>query len=211
MTPNEPTVFVVDDDESIRDSLSALLEASGFRVEAFESAKDFLAADALGRKGCVIADIRMPDMDGLELQTEMKKRGSRLPVIVVTGHGDIPLAVRAMKAGAADFLEKPYDAAALLQSVRLALQSPSRTEGAPGPSPEVQEKLKNLTPLEREVLDLVLAGKLNKIIAFELMISPRTVEIHRGRVMQKMGARNLPDLIRMFMSAPAGLASVKGR
>ncbi|HVV65958.1 MAG TPA: response regulator FixJ [Rhizomicrobium sp.] len=201
MTTSEPVIFIVDDDESVRDSLSGLLEASGFRTEVFPSAKAFLAAGALAKTGCLIADIRMPDMDGLELQTELKRQGSALPVIVMTGHGDVPLAVRAMKAGAIDFLEKPYDAAGLLQSVRYALQSPQGAAPTPGgPSAEVRDKLQTLTPREREVLDLVVAGTLNKVIAHKLSISPRTVEIHRARVMQKMGARNLPELIRMFVA-----------
>ncbi len=196
MTMHEQTIFVVDDDEAVRDSLSVLLEASGFRVEAHESAKAFLASGASEKRGCVIADIRMPDMDGLELQLEMKARGSKLPIIIMTGHGDVPLAVRAMKEGAIDFLEKPYDAAVVLDSIKLALDMDA---GAVGTSKPVQERLSTLTPREKEVLDLVLAGKLNKNVAHDLGISSRTVEIHRGRLMQKLGAKNLAELIRMFL------------
>jgi two-component system response regulator FixJ len=196
MTNLEQTVFVVDDDEAVRDSLSTLLDASGFRIEAHGSAKSFLASGACEKRGCVIADIRMPDMDGLELQLAMKARGSRLPVIIMTGHGDVPLAVRAMKEGAIDFLEKPYDTAVLLDSIKLALDRDAGAVGASGPA---QKKLSTLTPREKEVLDLVLAGKLNKNIAHDLGISSRTVEIHRGRLMQKLGAKNLAELIRMFL------------
>jgi two-component system, LuxR family, response regulator FixJ len=197
---NDETVFVVDDDEAVRDSVGTLLEISGFHVEAHPSAKTFLASGSLEKNGCVIADIRMPDMDGLELQIEMKRRGSKLPMIIMTGHGDVPLAVRAMKAGAIDFLEKPYDTKTLLESVRLALEVNRGRQGASVPSNAAQELVAKLTPREKEVLDLVVAGKMNKVIAYELSISHRTVEIHRGRLMQKLGARNLAELIRMFPS-----------
>ena len=198
----ELAVFVVDDDRAIRDSLSGLLEASGYRTHAYESAKAFLASADLDSHGCVIADIRMPDMDGLELQAEMNARGSRLQVIVMTGHGDIPLAVRAMKAGAVDFLEKPYDTAVLLEAVRRALLKP-RDERSPAEiSAEARAQLDSLTPREREVLDMVVAGKLNKSIAYELSISQRTVEVHRARLMKKMGARNMAELMRMMLGAP---------
>jgi len=201
MKMSDKTVFVVDDDAAVRESLSVLLDASGYRTETFPSATAFLASDSLEKKGCVITDIRMPDMDGLELQTEMNKRGSKLPVIVMTGHGDVPLAVRAMKAGAVDFLEKPYDGATLIDSVRLALEL-GEFKGQEGEvSQKVKELVATLTPREKEVLDLVVAGKMNKVIAYELNISHRTVEIHRGRLMQKLGARNLAELIRMFLPA----------
>lgn len=202
--PHEATVFVVDDDEAVRESLSALLDASGLRVKAFESAAAFLAGDLPQQKACLITDIRMPDMDGLELQIELKRRGSRLPVIVITGHGDVPLAVRAMKAGAIEFLEKPYDDQTLLDSLRLALNQAGNQSGDQQTAARVQEKLATLTPREREVFDLVVMGKLNKVIAYELSISSRTVEIHRGRLMHKMGARNLADLVRMGLAAEAG-------
>jgi two-component system response regulator FixJ len=202
--PHEATVFVVDDDEAVRESLSALLDASGFRVKAYQSAAAFLANDQLPQKACLITDIRMPDMDGLELQIELKRRGSHLPVIVITGHGDVPLAVKAMKAGAVEFLEKPYDDRTLLDSLRLALSQAGNQSGEEQTAPGVREKLSTLTPREREVFDLVVVGKLNKVIAYELSISPRTVEIHRSRLMHKMGARNLADLVRMGLAAEAG-------
>jgi two-component system response regulator FixJ len=202
--PHEATVFVVDDDEAVRESLSALLDASGFRTKAYQSAAAFLAGDLPAQKACLITDIRMPDMDGLELQIELKRRGSRLPVIVITGHGDVPLAVKAMKAGAIEFLEKPYDDQTLLDSLRLALNQAGNQSGEAQTASGVREKLATLTPREREVFDLVVVGKLNKVIAYELSISPRTVEIHRGRLMHKMGARNLADLVRMGLAAEAG-------
>lgn len=202
--PHEATVFVVDDDDAVRESLSALLDASGYRVKAYPSAAAFLAGDLPPRKACLITDIRMPDMDGVELQIELKRRGSRLPVIVITGHGDVPLAVKAMKAGAVEFLEKPYDDQTLLDSLRLALNQAGNQSGDEQTTAGIPEKLATLTPREREVFDLVVVGKLNKVIAYELSISPRTVEIHRGRLMHKMGARNLADLVRMGLAAEAG-------
>ena len=198
----ELAVFVVDDDRAIRDSLTGLLEASGYRTRAYESARAFLASADVDSHGCVIADIRMPDMDGLELQAEMNARGSRLRVIVMTGHGDIPLAVRAMKAGAVDFLEKPYDTAVLLEAVRRALSKPRDERSPTEISPEARAQLDSLTPREREVLDMIVAGKLNKSIAYELSISQRTVEVHRARLMKKMGARNMAELMRMMLGAP---------
>src|ERR1043165_3206971 len=165
--PGEETVYVVDDDEAVRDSLGALLEVSGFRVKTFGSAASFLASDLAEEQACLVPDIRMPDMDGLELQLELKRRGSRLPVIVITGHGDVPLAVRAMKAGAIEFLEKPYDDRMLLASLRLALSQSGREAGDAGMAAGIREKLATLTPREREVFDFVVMGKPNKVIAYE--------------------------------------------
>ena len=199
----EPTVFIVDDDHAIRESLSGLLEASGYRTSVYDSAGAFLASEQLGSHGCVIADIRMPDMDGLELQAEMNARGSRLAVIIMTGHGDVPLAVQAMKAGAVDFLEKPFERAMLLEAVKRALSNVSAASSSPQPSFEMRPQLDTLTQREREVLELVVAGKLNKSIAYELSISQRTVEVHRARVMKKLGVRNMAELMRLMLgSAP---------
>lgn len=194
------TIFVVDDDEDVRGSLQALLEAEGFAAEAFESASAFLASDAPTRPGCLIADIRMPDMDGLELQEELVRRKALLPVIVVTGHGDVPLAVRAMKAGAIDFLEKPYDEAVLLGSIRRALNEAHEASERAAAAQEAAERLASLTEREHQVLDLLAAGRPNKVIAYELDISPRTVEIHRARVMEKMRAKSLAELVRMVVA-----------
>jgi two-component system response regulator FixJ len=200
---NGESVFIVDDDEAVRGSLAALLEAEGYAAEAFESAGAFLASDALGRPGCLIADIRMPDMDGLELQEELVRRGAPLPVIVVTGHGDVPLAVRAMKAGAIDFLEKPYDEAVLLNGIRRALNAAQEASERAAAAQEATARMASLTERERQVLDLLSAGRPNKVIAYELDISPRTVEIHRARVMDKMAAKSLAELVRMVVSAGA--------
>jgi two-component system response regulator FixJ len=197
----EPTVFVVDDDAAIRESLRMSLKLADRAVEVFESAAEFLASDALGRRGCLITDIRMPEMDGLALQEELIKRKSCLPVIVITGHGDIPLTVRAMRAGAVDFLEKPFAREALLASVARALEIGSRKAEAAGNAQDILARIATLTPREREVFDLVVAGKQSKVIAHELGASPRTIEVHRGRMMNKLQAQTLQDLVRMAIAA----------
>ena len=217
MSSPEPTVFIVDDDEAVRDSVAILLECAGFRVESFDSPLAFLGSDAPARRGCLLVDVRMPQMSGLDLQERLVQEGRALPVIVMTGHADVPLAVRAMKAGAIDFVEKPFEEQALVDSVRSALaragngaaEPPAAPAAAPPPpepvvSPEIQARLDSLTPRERDVLQWLVQGKSNKIIAFELSISPRTVEIHRARVMEKMRADSLPSLVRMALSAGVG-------
>lgn len=215
LPPSNVTVFVLDDDEAVRDSVVVLLECEGFRVESFASPVAFLESDAPSRRGCLLVDVRMPQMSGLDVQERLARDGRALPVIVMTGHADVPLAVRAMKAGAVDFVEKPFDEQVLIGSVKAALaravpapappaaQAPSPTAAAPAPtaSPEVMERLSSLTPRERDVLEWLVQGKSNKVIAFELSISPRTVEIHRARVMEKMRADSLPTLVRMALSA----------
>ena len=193
-------VFVIDDDAGMRDSLTMLLQSSGYRAQAFESAVAFLASDGPQQSGCVVTDIRMPGMDGIELQEQLRSRQSSLPMILMTGHADVPLAVRAMKAGAVDFLEKPFEEAALLDSVRRALAHVSAAAAVDADAKIVHERLGQLTERERQVLDLLVAGKPNKIVAYELSISPRTVEIHRARVMDKMAAKSLADLVRMTLS-----------
>jgi two-component system response regulator FixJ len=199
--PTDRYVYIVDDDEAVRDSLSVLLEAIGHRVRTFGLAKDFLDAAPALPMGCLIADIRMPELDGLELQRALNERALQFPMIVITGHGDVPLAVRAMKAGALDFIEKPFTTPTILASVEAAL---SRIESTGRRDPATQAalaKLELLSPREREVLDGLLAGLPNKTIAYDLAISPRTVEIHRARVMDKMGARSLSELIRLALAA----------
>ncbi len=198
-----PVIFIVDDDQDVRESMRALLESSGFAAETFDSAGHFLNGDRLGQTGCLIADVRMPDMDGLELQEELVRRKATLPVIMMTGHGDVPLAVRAMKAGAIDFLEKPVEEALLLESVRRALDAAQSTSVAANEAHEAEARIAGLTDRERQVLDLMAAGRPNKIIAYELDISPRTVEIHRARVMEKMQAKSLAELVRMVVAARA--------
>jgi two-component system response regulator FixJ len=199
--PGERLVYVVDDDEAVRESLSALLEAKSFTVRSFAVARDFLAAAPTLRPGCLVADIRMPGMDGFELQRQLTERSFNFPLIVITGHGDVPLAVRAMKAGAIDFIEKPFAADAILGSVEAALSRLATTGGDDPMAATAAARLAALSPREREVLQGLLAGLPNKSIAYDLAISPRTVEIHRARVMDKMGARSLSELIRMSLAA----------
>jgi two-component system response regulator FixJ len=194
-------IYVVDDDEAVRDSLSLLLEARGYMVGSFGSAPEFLAAAATLRPGCLIVDIRMPKMDGLELQQRLCERFLRFPLIVITGHGDVPLAVRAMKAGAIDFIEKPFAAETILNSAAAALERLAEPCNQDQLAANTVARLALLTPREREVLEGLLSGLPNKSIAYDLAISPRTVEIHRARVMDKMGARSLSELVRMSLAA----------
>ena len=194
------TVFVVDDDPGIRDSLAMLLTSSGFKAKPYASAAAFLANETLDAAGCMVVDVQMPEMNGLALQQELAARRYRLPVIVMTGHGDIPIAVQAMKAGAVDFLEKPFDEAVLLDGVRRALERVSSAQDQALANKETRRRLELLTDRERQVLDLIVAGKANKVVAYDLSISPRTVEIHRSRVMEKMAAANLADLVRKVLS-----------
>jgi len=193
-------IFVVDDDADIRDSMRMLLEVAGFKVRSFTSAKHFLADDH-PKHGCLIADIRMPDMSGLELQEEVTRRHIDLPVIIITGHGDVPLAVQAMKSGAIDFLEKPFSDDMILASVRRALEVGSRARGRAAETKAAKDLLSALTPRERGVLDKLVQGRSNKVVAYELGISPRTVEIHRAHIMNKMEASSLSDLVRLVLAA----------
>lgn len=194
-------VYVVDDDEAVRDSLGSLLDAHGYTVHTFPTASEFLVAAAMLRPGCLITDIRMPGIDGLELQRQLAERTLSFPMIVITGHGDVPLAVQAMKAGAVDFIEKPFSVDAILASIRTGLARLTDSGEPDQLAAEVAAKLARLTPREREVLDGLLAGLPNKSIAYDLAISPRTVEIHRARVMEKTGARSISELVRMCITA----------
>jgi two-component system response regulator FixJ len=198
---HEPTVFIVDDDDAVRDSLMVLLDTEGFKVEAFESPIAFLESSAPSRPGVLLVDIRMPGMDGLELQEQLNARGHNLPAIFITGHADVPLAVRAMKAGALDFVEKPFDEDLIVEAIRRAVEQVARMRQQDSANAGIAERLKLLTPREREVLDGLVAGHPNKVIAYELSISPRTVEIHRSRVMEKMQAHSLSHLVRMALEA----------
>lgn len=202
----KPTIYIVDDDEAVRRGLAALLRAKGHAVEVFASADAFLAAMPPQPVGCAVVDIRLPRTSGLELQREMKRRGLPLPVVIITGHGDVPVAVAALKAGAVDFLEKPFDSAALLAAVDEAL----RQVEAAGVGPLVDRetlagRVARLTPREREVMALVVEGQPNKAIAHRLKIALRTVEIHRARVMEKTEARNLSELVRMALRLNGGV------
>ena len=199
--PDERLVYVVDDDEAVRESLSALLEAKSCTVRTFALAREFLAAAPTLRPGCLIADIRMPEMDGLELQRQLTERNFHFPLIVITGHGDVPLAVRAMKVGAVDFIEKPFSADAILASLDAARARLAASGADDQQAAAAAARIALLSPREKEVLQGLLAGLPNKSIAYDLAISPRTVEIHRARVMDKMGARSLSELIRMSLAA----------
>jgi two-component system, LuxR family, response regulator FixJ len=204
---SEQKVFVIDDDRGVRRSLRALLESANFLVQDYPSARAFLA-EKITIGGCVIADIRMPEMTGLELQEELIRRAISIPVIIITGHGDVPLAVRAMKAGAIDFIEKPFDDEILLASLHKALDVGRRERDR---STEVQhalELISQLTRRERQVLEQLVVGRSNKLAAFELSISPRTVEIHRAKIMDKLNARNLSDLVRTVLAASVRIASL---
>ena len=196
MTP-EPTVFIVDDDDAVRRFLSGLIESVELRVEAFASARDFLEAYEPGRPGCLVLDVRMPGMSGLELQRELADQAIDLPVIILTGHGNVQLAVHAMQAGAIDFVEKPFDNELLLDRIQRAVAENVRVGSERIKRIEIAERMQLLTPREREVLDLVVAGQTNKGVARHLDISEKTVEIHRANVMRKMQAKSLADLVKM--------------
>jgi two-component system response regulator FixJ len=197
----EPPVYIIDDDEAVRDSLAIQLEATGFKVTAFASGLDFLAKVSALPPGCLISDVRMPEIDGLELQNRLAAMKLRFPVIIMTGHGDISLAVRAMRAGAVDFVEKPFSEAAILQSIQLARRQLAQASESEAAGATARARLALLTAREKEVFDGLVAGKQNKVIAHDLAISPRTVEIHRARVLEKMQAHSLPDLVRLALAA----------
>jgi two-component system, LuxR family, response regulator FixJ len=200
--PAERRVYIVDDDEAVRHSLSSLLETEGYASIGFAAAGDFLATAGSLARGCVIVDVRMPGMDGLELQRHLAEAGLDFPMIVITGHGDVALAVKAMKAGAIDFIEKPFSAATILASLAAALASaPSSPAAADPAAAEAMSRLALLWPRESQVLAGLVTGLPNKSIAHDLAISPRTVEIHRARVMDKMGARSLSELVRLALAA----------
>ncbi|HLT02725.1 MAG TPA: response regulator FixJ [Geminicoccaceae bacterium] len=194
----QPTVVVVDDDDAVRDSLEAMLGAEGFAVATFASAAEFLESYRATPNSCLLIDVRMPGMDGIELLTRLATQINAPPVIIITGHGDVPMAVEAMKLGAIDFIEKPFAADTIVRSIREALAAcrPASTATI-----EIERRLARLTQREREVLEQLVVGRSNKAIALELGISPRTVEIHRARVMEKMQADSLSHLVRMALAA----------
>jgi len=196
-----PTVFVVDDDEGVRSALALLLKSMGQASATYASAADFLADYDPERRGCALLDVRMPGMSGLELQDELNRRGVVLPVIFITGHGDVPMAVEAMQRGAFDFLQKPFRDDDLAERIRRALARDRELRAAIGEKSQIRTRLGRLTPRERQVLALVAAGKPNKVMAAELGVSQRTVEIHRAHVMKKMGASSLAQLVRMTLVA----------
>lgn len=197
------TVHVVDDDEGVRESLRYLLEGEGMSVRTYGSAEALLGAE-LAPLGCVLTDFHMPGIDGLQLQDRLVERGSRLPVIVMTAHGDVPVAVRAMKAGAMDFLEKPCDPSYLVEAVRRSLEQNRQTLTATAATADAIRRIAGLTRREREVMDLLVAGNSTKEIARALGTSPRTIDVHRARVFGKLRANTLPDLVRLVHVAHAG-------
>lgn len=204
MTKPQPTVFVVDDEETIRRSLSLLLDSVGLRFECYRSAVEFLEAFDADRPGCLLLDIRMPGLSGLDLQKRLGEMHSVLPIIFLTGHADVPLAVRAMQAGAFDFLEKPFNDQDLLDRTHAALEYDAANRSERGQRRVIAERLGHLTTREKEVMRLIVDGHPNKIVADRLSISERTVEIHRARVMTKMQAESLPELVRMWLIARDG-------
>ena len=192
-------VFIVDDDEALRDSLRWLIESVGLRVETHASADSFLQSYYPGQSGCLLLDVRMPGMSGLELQEQLESRSVRLPVVIITGHGDVAMAVRAMKAGAVDFIEKPFDDEVLLASIRRALSLDAEQRRSRAAQADILARLAQLTRREHQVMELVTSGMANKQIAAELNVSAKTVEAHRAHVMEKMQASSLAELVRMSM------------
>lgn len=197
----ENVVHVIDDDDAVRDSISFLLSTAGIAAKRHDSALAFLRMEPQATSGCIVTDIRMPELSGIDLIQELRQRGSKMPVIVITGHGDVPLAVEAMKLGAADFIEKPFDDEVLLAAIRRALDRALDEGQREVAAAEIRKKIGSLTEREQQVLDGLIAGRANKIIAYDLGISPRTVEIYRANVMTKMQAGSLSELVRMALIA----------
>lgn len=195
------TVFVVDDDLAMRNSLKWLIETIGIKVETFASADEFIRSYYPGRSGCLLLDIRMPGMNGLELQEHFNQQNIKIPVIIITGHGDVPMSVRAMKAGAVDFIEKPFNDELLLDSIRNALTIDNEQRTQQAEKSEIAARLDQLTPREHEVMEMVTDGCANKEIASSLGVSAKTVEAHRARVMEKMQATSLAALVKMVIAA----------
>ena len=202
MTSSDGIVFVVDDDESVRTALKRLLKSAGHKVITFSCAEEFFDHDhRFDVSGCLVLDIRMPGLSGLELQNQMAAAGINIPIIFITGHGNVPASVRAMKAGAVDFLEKPFDDLALLDAIHRAIAKDTRAKQAHAKKREINQRVISLTPREQEVFTLVVTGMLNKQIAFELGITESTIKVHRAQVMQKMSAESFADLVRLAEKA----------
>lgn len=196
---DKPTVFIVDDDEPVRDSLKMLMRSVGLNAETFSGAAEFLEAYDPDRPGCLVLDIRMPGMSGMELQEKLNEIHAILPIIFITGHGDVPMAVKAIQYGAADFIQKPFRDQDLLDRINKAIEQDASNRAQLLETRDIEERLSNLTPREKEVLELIVDGRPNKVIAADLEVSQRTVEIHRARVMDKMRASSLAHLVRMVM------------
>lgn len=200
-------VHVVDDDEAIRQSVGFMLRKAGYTVETYVAGTSFLKAVSRDTHGCVLLDIRMPDLDGLEVQARLSQQGIGIPVIMLTGHGDVALAVRAIKAGAIEFLEKPFERAALLEAINAALEQTARTGREQLATADAIVRLAALTARERDVLDGMVLGRPNKLIAFDLGIATRTVEVHRANLMEKLSARSLSDVLRIAFAAGLGISA----
>lgn len=198
------TVFIVDDEEEVRDSLKMLIESIGLVTETYESAQAYLESFDSSRHGCLILDVRMKGMSGLSLQEHLQKEPLHPPIIIITGHGDVQMAVRAVKGGASEFLEKPFNEQQLLDSIHIAIEQDAEQRGKASKLAEIQARVDRLTYREKEVMDLIVSGMLNKNIAGELSISQSTVEAHRSKVMEKMEAKTLSDLMRMIISLRPG-------
>jgi two-component system, LuxR family, response regulator FixJ len=203
MTTRQPTVFVVDDDSGVRASIRILLKSVGIDTAIFASAKDFLAAYDPSQPGCLVLDVRMPGMSGMELQLELNRLGAVIPVVFITGHGDVPMAVEVMQQGAFDFLEKPFRDQDLIHRIQRALERDAAHRATLRQTEAIKTRLGSLTPRESEVLNLLADGKQNKVMAAELGLSQRTVEIHRANVMDKMQARSVAQLVRMLLDVRA--------
>ncbi len=198
---NSAVVHLIDDDEAVRQALAFLLATAGHAVRVYESGEAFLASAATAQPGCIVSDVRMPGIDGLALLKRLKEIGITLPVVIMTGHADVPLAVEAMKGGAVDFIEKPFDDEILLSAIRVALSRHGQAGQRDAEAMRIRARIASLSERERQVLDGLVAGHPNKTIAYDLDLSPRTVEVHRANVMIKMGASSLSDLVRMALMA----------
>lgn len=196
---SEPTVYVVDDDRAVRGAISRLLKTVGLQTKTFDSAQGFLDSYDRDCPGCLVLDVRMPGMSGLDLQETLSAEKISIPVIIITGHADVPMAVRTMKMGAVNFIEKPFSDQLLLDSIQQAIAKDAESRQVGAERAEVNERITGLTPREREVMDLVASGKTNKNIAFDLKLSQKTVEFHRANVMKKMGVETVVDLVRLLI------------
>ena len=195
-----PTIYIVDDDDGMRRALTTLLGTIGYHTVAYSKPSEFLANFKASDPGCLVLDIRMPEMSGLELQQQLNRMGAMVPVIFITGHGDVPIAVQAMKEGAFEFIQKPFRDQQLLDCINHALQQDAENRKVIARRTEVLERIESLTPRERQVMGLVVEGAANKVIAIDLGLSERTVEIHRAKVMEKMGARSVAHLVKMRLT-----------
>lgn len=209
--PPSALVYVVDDDPSVRKGLSRLIKSAGLRVEVFASAEDFLKRYLPGEGGCVVLDVQLPGLSGVDLQEALGGAERSMPIIFITGHGDIPMSVRAMKKGAVDFLAKPFDGHELLDAIAVALRRDREARARQAETAKIRGQVEKLTPRERDVMKLVITGLLNKQIGGELGISEKTVKVHRGRVMHKLGVRSVAELVRFCTKSEGGTGNGEGK